>query len=204
MAYSGNNRANPNAVANRLEPRPPLPLDSHKPKLCNRPKSQPLRISGNVSRLGTLSFQPSMTAAAIMAAHTKASGQLLRTKCIGWRPPRGEKAFRREQWTSLLRSSTTRGEADYLATQNIGDRSEFAVGVGADQLDGPNAHHDNQGQHDGILDRGRAVLAVDELCHTRHELTHGTHLSRKKPRTFTEATGGRIPHPEDCILYRAG
>ena len=45
-----------------------VPADSSSPQVCSTPRPQPLKISGYVSQLGTLSFQPSMTAATIMAA----------------------------------------------------------------------------------------------------------------------------------------
>src|SRR5437870_5888972 len=48
------------------------------PRFCNRPRPQPLKIKGNVSQLGTFSFQPSITAATTMAAQMNRRGQLLR------------------------------------------------------------------------------------------------------------------------------
>src|SRR5262249_2668282 len=38
--------------------------------------------------------------------------------------------------------------------------------------DGGNAHHDNERQHDRILDRRRAVFALDEIDDPLTELTH--------------------------------
>ena len=65
----------------------PAPPGSQ-PQVCSRPQAQPLRISGKVSQLGTLSFQPSMTAATIMAAQTKARGQFDRlSRAIDGVPP---------------------------------------------------------------------------------------------------------------------
>src|SRR5262245_46404186 len=57
---------------------PSKPAPGTHPKLFKSPNSQPLRIRGNVSQLGTFSFQPSITVATIMAAHTKVRGQLFR------------------------------------------------------------------------------------------------------------------------------
>src|SRR3954467_3245666 len=50
---------------------PPAPVPSSQPRSWHRPRAQPPRTSGKVSQLGTLSFQPSMTAATIMATQTK-------------------------------------------------------------------------------------------------------------------------------------
>ncbi len=65
---------------------PPEPADSSSPQLCSMPKAQPLRMSGKVSQLGTLSFQPSMTAATIMAAQMNDNGQWLRMNCMRRHP----------------------------------------------------------------------------------------------------------------------
>src|SRR5205085_2459588 len=50
------------------------------PQSCNRPMAQPLKTSGRVSQLGTLNFQPSMTAAVIMPAHKSTTGAGAQTK----------------------------------------------------------------------------------------------------------------------------
>src|SRR5947209_3503639 len=74
----------PRTVPARAPPMPPSkPASASRPKLFNSPSSQPLRIKGKVNQLGTLSFQPSMTAARIMAAQTIVSGQWFRMKFIG-------------------------------------------------------------------------------------------------------------------------
>src|SRR5262245_46483398 len=46
-----------------------------------------------------------------------------------------------------------------------GHVAERFVGVGAHGRDGREAHHDDQGQHDGILDRSRAVLSLQKSNH---------------------------------------
>src|SRR5579884_2411750 len=62
---------------------PPSPVEPvSTPQVCSRPSAQPLRTSGKVSQLGTLSFQPSTTAEAIMATQTKASGQWVTIACM--------------------------------------------------------------------------------------------------------------------------
>ena len=45
----------------------------------------------------------------------------------------------------------------------VGHAGEGAVGVGAEGGDGGDADHDDQGQHDGVLDRRRAVFLLQEL-----------------------------------------
>src|SRR5262245_59064313 len=49
---------------------------------------------------------------------------------------------------------------------------EGLVGVGAQGRDGRDAHDDDQGQHDRVLDRRRAVLALQEVDDLFRELTH--------------------------------
>jgi len=46
---------------------------------------------------------------------------------------------------------------------NNADGTKGLVGVVAEGGDGGDAHHDDQGQHDGVLDRGRAVFALQEV-----------------------------------------
>src|SRR5437870_5424271 len=55
-----------------------------------------------------------------------------------------------------LRSA--RGGADLLA-----DRGEGRVGVLAERRDGREANHDDQGQHDRVLDSRRAVFTLQEI-----------------------------------------
>src|SRR2546421_11025031 len=54
------------------------------------------------------------------------------------------------------------------------DGGERRVGVLAEGRDGADAHDDDQGEHDGVLDRGRAVFRLQELHDTLGELTHGS------------------------------
>src|SRR5262245_24590210 len=51
---------------------------------------------------------------------------------------------------------------------------EGAVGVGADRGDGRDAHHDDQGQHDGVLDRRRAIFLLEELNEALGNSAHRT------------------------------
>src|SRR5207253_381846 len=53
------------------------------------------------------------------------------------------------------------------------DIAEGVIGVGAQRRDRRDAHDDNQGQHDGVLDRGRAVFVLQEVNQVLTELTHG-------------------------------
>src|SRR5262249_46230280 len=75
MAYIGNNRPQASRVPARAEPRPPSPPKGTSSKLLSRPSSQPLRIRGKVSLLGTLNFHQSITAAAILPTQMKRTGQ---------------------------------------------------------------------------------------------------------------------------------
>src|SRR5262249_20928279 len=67
----------------KLAPKPPVPVLASKSKLWSRPSVQPLRTRGKVSQLGTFNFQPSMTAATIIAAQTKVRGQCSRMNFMG-------------------------------------------------------------------------------------------------------------------------
>src|SRR5262249_53306153 len=53
--------------------------------------------------------------------------------------------------------SSSRGEVDGAA-----DLVEGAVGAGAEHADGGDADHDDQSQHDRVLDRRRAVFVFQE------------------------------------------
>src|SRR5713226_3107213 len=77
------------------------------------------------------------------------------------------------------------GRADALA-----DVAEGVVGVGAQGRDGGDAHHDDEGQHDGVLDRGRAVFVLEEVDEVLTELTHGV-LSHFRKRTRWYLRTGR-------------
>src|SRR5215468_5465894 len=52
------------------------------------------------------------------------------------------------------------------------DVGEGVGGVGAQRRDGGDAHDDDEGQHDGILDRRRAALVLHEADQRLTELTH--------------------------------
>ena len=49
------------------------------------------------------------------------------------------------------------------AADGVADTGEGGVGVLPDGGDGADAHHDNQGEHDGVLDCGRAVFTRQEF-----------------------------------------
>src|SRR5207248_978786 len=66
-----------------------------------------------------------------------------------------------------LGTGSARRAADLAA-----DVAEGVVGVGAQGGDGGDAHHDDQGQHDGVLDRGRAILSLQKVDDAVSELTH--------------------------------
>src|SRR5207237_6811586 len=73
--------------------------------------------------------------------------------------------------------------------QVAGHVGERLVGVGADRRDGGDAHHDDQGEHDGVFDRGRAVFTLQEVDDALSKLTHDCYPSsesmfRRFSRTF--------------------
>src|SRR5262249_38980407 len=57
--------------------------------------------------------------------------------------------------------------------ERVAGLGEGGVGVGAQRGDGGDADHDDQGQHDRVLDRRRAVLTLQELD---RELSEPAHL----------------------------
>src|SRR5207245_2410068 len=54
----------------------------------------------------------------------------------------------------------------------VADVVERVAGVGAEGADRRDADHDDQGQHDRVLDRRRAVVTLQEVHHRILELTH--------------------------------
>src|SRR3954449_10408862 len=54
----------------------------------------------------------------------------------------------------------------------VADGGERALGVVAQGRDGGDAHHDDQGQHDRVLDGRRAVLTLQELTDLPQEFPH--------------------------------
>src|SRR5947208_4074686 len=66
------------------------------------------------------------------------------------------------------------GGADLVA-----DRAEGRIGAGAQSGDGHKAHHDDQGQHDGVFNGRRAVFRLQELNYELTELAHRNFPFRK-------------------------
>src|SRR5207244_614015 len=90
---------------------------------------------------------------------------------------------------SVRRSSLRRGG------QRGADRGERRVGLGAERGDGANADHDDQGQHDRVLDCRRAVFTFHEINDEIGELTHMSSPEKKSD------TGPRKSRP---LLRRGG
>src|SRR5262245_58506665 len=93
------------------------------------------------------------------------------------------------------RASAARGSlaADVDGAADLG---EGAVGVGAEHRDRGDAHHDDQGQHHGVLDRRRAVFVLQEIDRELTELTHGetsSFLETPKPALPVAAAGPASP-----------
>jgi hypothetical protein len=64
--------------------------------------------------------------------------------------------------------------------------AERLVGVGTEGRDGRDADHDDEGQHDGVLDCGRAIFLAQEACGPGDPLVHNSPLlpiprSRSQP-----------------------
>src|SRR5262249_14135854 len=70
----------------------------------------------------------------------------------------------------------------------VADGLEGGVGVVAEGAGGSQADHDDQGQHDGILDRGRAVFLLQELHDGQCEFTHGCFSAKNEPVTKSPYT----------------
>src|SRR5206468_6479074 len=60
------------------------------------------------------------------------------------------------------------------AADSVADRGEGLVGVGAEGGDGGDADHDDQGQHDRVLDRRRAIFLLQEADELLAKTAHGT------------------------------
>src|SRR5438132_13341695 len=136
-----------------------------------------------------------MTAATIMAALRNKSGQFAKVnramrrhlhgiegKSVGrflhrTPPPQSQKArVRRAAKRCAPRlanrsdlDASSRGGADRGA-----DRGKRRVGVLTESGNGADANHDDQGQHDRVLDGRRAVFTLQELNHEVAKLTHGS------------------------------
>src|SRR5436309_11674771 len=76
----------------------------------------------------------------------------------------------------FLRSRDSALRSAAGAADGIGDVLERGLGVAAQGRDGADADDDDQGQHDRVLDGGRAVVDVDALDQTLGGLTHGSLL----------------------------
>jgi len=74
----------------------------------------------------------------------------------------------------LAASGLATGAADLGADFLEGD-----VGVASQQGDGGNAHHDDQGQHHGILDGGWAILVTQEREDALAEMRQHSHSFRE-------------------------
>src|SRR5262249_17813517 len=74
---------------------------------------------------------------------------------------------RRRGPAAICGGASARGRGDLVA-----DVLERVAGVGAEGADRRDAHHDDQGQHDGVLDRGRAVFVLQEVQGELTKLTH--------------------------------
>src|SRR5438105_4433312 len=89
---------------------------------------------------------------------------------------------RAKRWLSAAR------RADALAGV-----AEGVVGVGAQARDGGDAQHDNEGKHDGVLDRGRAVFVLQETDQVLRELLHVPNPRSKRNALMLKS--GRNPNP---------
>ena len=81
------------------------------------------------------------------------------------------------------------GEADWtvaaantgLGTQFGGNAVEGRRRVRADCRNGAQTHDDDQGQHDGVFDCGRAIFRNNETLHALDDVHHGGNLSLECP-----------------------
>src|SRR5258708_17727345 len=75
------------------------------------------------------------------------------------------------------------------------DGGEGVVGVLAEGGDGADADHDDQGQHDRVLDRRRAVFALQETHDRLLQATHYNLLSSHDSRKQSEERSSEIQFP---------
>src|ERR1700722_13628253 len=59
-----------------------------------------------------------------------------------------------------------------LAAEGCRNRVELIVGVGSDRLNGGQANHDDESQHNGVLHRGRTIFGNQETADAVHEIFH--------------------------------
>ena len=84
------------------------------------------------------------------------------------RPPRGGYGG----CTGRPRPSKLPPQTTSRRGQLRGHAVERGVGVGADRLNGGQAHDDNQRQHHGVFHRGRAIFRDQETLHLQSEILH--------------------------------
>ena len=90
---------------------------------------------------------------------------------------------------ALLMEGSTLREGKYA--DNAADRRERRVGVAAQGRDGAYANHDDQRQHDGVLDRCRTVFILQKVPHCVCEFKH---LSTLPVSLECSASGRRGAH----------
>src|SRR5947208_1881094 len=64
------------------------------------------------------------------------------------------------------------GRSSGSAAESLARGVERLVGSGAQRGNGDEAHHHDEGQHDGIFDCGRAVFPRDEIPNELTQLAH--------------------------------
>src|SRR6516225_5043675 len=83
------------------------------------------------------------------------------------------------------------------------DAGERALGVVAQRGDRSDADHDDQGEHHGVLDGGRAVFLHEEIGHAAEELAHVSLLQgwKDEKRPLADKTAA---HEDACsVPFRA-
>src|SRR5215212_4808420 len=102
---------------------------------------------------------------------------------MAWTPESGSRSAARGPRPAARRSPvrlrTANREPRMLTRSAAGrqggaDAGERVAGLGAEGGDGADADDDDEGQHDRVLDGGRAVFGLDELHDALGELTHET------------------------------
>src|SRR5207237_1115200 len=101
----------------------------------------------------------------------------LAAKRSGWKrsEPRRLSGVAAHRWPSYL-PGPARLLSQTLAADlaRVGaDVAEGVAGIGAERGHGRDAHDDDQSEHDGVFDRGRAVFVLQEADQVLTELTHG-------------------------------
>ena len=112
-----------------------------------------------------------------------------------WRPPRGGYGgcTRTTAAINAAVTTTTPPAGSFAATL-----LKRRIGVGADRLNGGQAHDDNQRQHHGVFHRGRAIFRDQETLHLQSEILHCFLRTVRPPKNRTDLAPPKKLSPPDA------